>query len=64
MPSVTATIGDGTTVQRRGSINGNWGEELAETHKFFEKFGKRLPQELWTEHEQLGARLQRVAAAT
>ena len=42
----------------------DWGEELAETHKFFEKFGKRLPQELWTEHEQLGARLQRVAAAT
>jgi len=42
----------------------DWGTELAETHKFFEKFGKRLPQELWTEHEQLGSRLHRVAAAT
>jgi len=42
---------------------GDWADELEEAHKFFEKFGKRLPAELWTEHEQLGERLQRVAAA-
>jgi phosphoenolpyruvate carboxykinase (GTP) len=43
--------------------SGDWAAELEESHKFFEKFGKRLPPELWAEHEQLSERLQRVAAA-
>ena len=42
----------------------DWGAELADTHEFFEKFGKRLPQELWAEHEALGSRLHRVVATT
>jgi phosphoenolpyruvate carboxykinase (GTP) len=42
----------------------DWGKELADTHQFFEKFGERLPQELWAEHEALSSRLQRVAATT
>jgi phosphoenolpyruvate carboxykinase (GTP) len=40
----------------------DWAHELEETGKFFHKFGKRLPQELWQEHEKLGARLGQVAA--
>jgi phosphoenolpyruvate carboxykinase (GTP) len=52
------------TLQELLSVDpADWAEELEETHKFFERFGKHLPPELWTEHEQLGARLQRVAAA-
>jgi len=39
----------------------DWAEEVDATRKFFEKFGKRLPQEIWRQHEQLAQRLQRVA---
>jgi phosphoenolpyruvate carboxykinase (GTP) len=40
----------------------DWTHELEETAKFFQKFGKRLPPELWREHEALAQRLERVAA--
>ena len=39
----------------------DWAEETEATRKFFERFGKRLPQEIWRQHEQLAQRLQRVA---
>jgi phosphoenolpyruvate carboxykinase (GTP) len=41
----------------------DWSSELEDTAKFFQKFGKRLPAELWQEHEALSQRLGRVAAA-
>ena len=41
----------------------DWVAEVEDTRKFFEKFGKRLPQELWHEHEALSQRLERVLVA-
>ncbi len=38
----------------------DWTAELEGIHKFFEKFGRKLPEELWQEHAQLNDRLQRV----
>jgi phosphoenolpyruvate carboxykinase (GTP) len=35
----------------------DWQAELEASAKFFEQFGKRLPEELRQEHEQLGRRL-------
>jgi phosphoenolpyruvate carboxykinase (GTP) len=41
----------------------DWAGELADTEKFFQKFGKRLPEELRTEHAALAGRMRRGAAA-
>ncbi len=41
----------------------DWVEEAEATRKFFEKFGKRLPPEIWRQHEQLAQRLQRVVVS-
>jgi phosphoenolpyruvate carboxykinase (GTP) len=41
----------------------DWAEELDATGKFFDKFGKRLPEEIHTEHDALAERLQRVSVA-
>jgi len=41
----------------------DWAEELDATGKFFDKFGKRLPEEIRTEHDALAERLQRVSVA-
>jgi phosphoenolpyruvate carboxykinase (GTP) len=41
----------------------DWVDELDATGKFFEKFGKRLPEEIRAEHNALGERLQRVSVA-
>ncbi len=41
----------------------DWTNELEETRRFFEKFGKRLPPELLEEHNQLAGRLGRPMAA-
>jgi len=41
----------------------DWSQELDDTKRFFDRFGKRLPQALWDEHEQLAGRLGRVAVA-
>jgi phosphoenolpyruvate carboxykinase (GTP) len=41
----------------------DWAEELDSTGKFFEKFGKRLPEEIRAEHNSLAERLQRVSVA-
>jgi len=41
----------------------DWVPELENTKKFFEKFGKTLPEELWQEHERLAQRLNHVVAA-
>ena len=40
-----------------------WADEHEAIGKFFEKFGKRLPEELRQEQEKLGQRLQHVAVA-
>jgi phosphoenolpyruvate carboxykinase (GTP) len=40
-----------------------WADEHEGIGKFFEKFGKRLPQALREQHEKLGQRLQQVAVA-
>ena len=40
---------------------GVWADEHDAIGKFFEKFGKRLPEELHQEHDKLGQRLQHVA---
>lgn len=40
-----------------------WAEEQEGIGKFFDKFGKRLPEELAREHDKLGQRLQQVALA-
>jgi phosphoenolpyruvate carboxykinase (GTP) len=34
-----------------------WTQELAEMKAFFERFGHRLPEELWQEHDRLSHRL-------
>ncbi|MBI3855824.1 MAG: phosphoenolpyruvate carboxykinase (GTP) [Planctomycetes bacterium] len=39
-----------------------WSRELAEMKTFFEKFGQRLPEELWQEHDRLSYRLSQEAA--
>jgi phosphoenolpyruvate carboxykinase (GTP) len=41
----------------------DWAEEVDATGKFFEKFGKRLPEEIRAEHNELAERLQRVTVA-
>ncbi len=41
----------------------DWQTELEDTRKFFEQFGKRLPAELRTEHEQLAQRFARPVGA-
>jgi phosphoenolpyruvate carboxykinase (GTP) len=40
----------------------DWEQEVASQAQFFSKFGARLPQEIWTEYEQLAQRLSRVSA--
>jgi phosphoenolpyruvate carboxykinase (GTP) len=39
-----------------------WTHELADMKAFFEKFGSRLPEELWQEHDRLSHRLSLEAA--
>jgi phosphoenolpyruvate carboxykinase (GTP) len=39
-----------------------WTRELADMKAFFEKFGRRLPEELWQEHDRLTRRLEMEAA--
>ncbi|HVR86085.1 MAG TPA: phosphoenolpyruvate carboxykinase (GTP) [Planctomycetota bacterium] len=39
-----------------------WIQELADMKAFFEKFGRRLPEELWQEHDRLMHRLNLEAA--
>ena len=41
----------------------DWAKEHADTGKFFEEFGARLPEGIREEHKRLGERLQRVAVA-
>ena len=41
----------------------DWTAELESRRKFFEKFGRRLPAELWREHEKLTQRFQRLTLA-
>ena len=46
------------SVQKLLSVDaGAWTRELAEMKAFFEKFGDRLPEELWQEHDRLSHRL-------
>jgi phosphoenolpyruvate carboxykinase (GTP) len=41
----------------------DWTKEHADTGKFFQEFGARLPEGIREEHKRLGERLQRVAVA-
>jgi phosphoenolpyruvate carboxykinase (GTP) len=41
----------------------DWTKECADTGKFFQEFGSRLPEGIREEHKRLGERLQRVAVA-
>ena len=41
----------------------DWSNELEDTRKFFERFGRRLPADLLAEHLQLARRLETAAAA-
>jgi phosphoenolpyruvate carboxykinase (GTP) len=41
----------------------DWEPELADITRFFEKFGKRLPEALLEEHQKLGGRFQRAVTA-
>src|ERR1700730_15637849 len=41
----------------------DWTKEHADTGKFFQEFGSRLPEAIRDEHKRLGERLQRVAVA-
>jgi phosphoenolpyruvate carboxykinase (GTP) len=50
-------------VQRLLSVDVEaWTQELAEMKVFFDKFGGRLPEELWQEHDRLTHRLRQEAA--
>ena len=69
VPAADALTLDGLSISRQTMEEllrvdpADWQNELEDTAKFFEKFGKRLPEELRREHEALGRRLERVAAA-
>jgi phosphoenolpyruvate carboxykinase (GTP) len=52
-----------TSLERLLSVDREaWTRELAEMKTFFERFGKRLPEELWQEHDRLAHRLALEAA--
>jgi phosphoenolpyruvate carboxykinase (GTP) len=53
-----------STMENLLSVNtADWTEEHAETGKFFQEFGSRLPDGIRDEHKKLGERLQRVTVA-
>ena len=69
VPTADSLTLDGLNISR-GAIDellkvdpNDWVEELDATGRFFEKFGKRLPEEIRAEHNALGERLQRVSVA-
>ena len=69
VPTADSLTLDGLNISR-GAIDellkvdsNDWVEELDATGKFFEKFGKRLPEEIRAEHNSLAERLQRVSVA-
>jgi phosphoenolpyruvate carboxykinase (GTP) len=69
VPTADSLTLDGLNISR-GAVDellkvdpNDWVEELDATGKFFEKFGKRLPEEIRAEHNALGERLQRVSVA-
>jgi phosphoenolpyruvate carboxykinase (GTP) len=69
VPTSTALTLDGLDVTRATMDEllrvdpADWAKEHAETGKFFQEFGRRLPDEIREEHNRLGERLQRVAVA-
>jgi phosphoenolpyruvate carboxykinase (GTP) len=69
VPTADALTLDGLEISRRAieellRVNpDDWTTELQETRKFFDRFGKRLPEELREEHRQLSERFERVLAA-
>ena len=69
VPTSNALTLDGLDVSRDTMNNllhvdpADWTKEHADTGNFFQKFGSRLPEKIRDEHERLGKRLQRVAAA-
>ncbi|MGH9756690.1 MAG: phosphoenolpyruvate carboxykinase domain-containing protein, partial [Candidatus Acidiferrales bacterium] len=44
--------------------SGDWTQEAADTSKFLDKFGARLPAEIRAEHKGLTDRLQQFSVAT
>jgi phosphoenolpyruvate carboxykinase (GTP) len=69
VPSADGLTLDGLNVSPRTleellRVNpGDWSNELEETHKFFEQFGKRLPAALGEEHGRLGQRIGQLVTA-
>ena len=69
VPTADSLTLDGLNISRAAidellKVDSNdWAEELDSTGKFFEKFGKRLPEEIRAEHNSLAERLQRVSVA-
>jgi phosphoenolpyruvate carboxykinase (GTP) len=67
VPTANALTLDGLDVSRATMEEllrvdpADWSKEHAETGKFFERFGDRLPEAIREEHKSLGERLQRVA---
>ena len=67
VPTSTALTLDGLDVTRATMDEllrvdpADWAKEHADTGKFFQEFGRRLPDEIREEHNRLGERLQRVA---
>jgi phosphoenolpyruvate carboxykinase (GTP) len=52
-----------SSIQRLLSVDvESWTHELADMKAFFDKFGQRLPEELWQEHDRLAHRLRMEAA--
>ncbi len=52
-----------SSIQRLLSVDVEaWTQELADMKTFFDKFGKRLPEEMWQEHDRLAHRLRTEAA--
>ena len=68
-PTADALTLDGLNVSRETigellRINpADWEPELADITRFFEKFGKRLPEALLEEQQKLGTRFQRAVTA-
>jgi phosphoenolpyruvate carboxykinase (GTP) len=67
VPTASAITLDGINIPRE-TMNellrvepADWAKEHADVGEFFNKFGKRLPEEISEEHNRLGERLQGMA---
>jgi phosphoenolpyruvate carboxykinase (GTP) len=69
VPTADALTLDGLNISRQTMEDllhvdpADWVADVEDSKGFFEKFGDKLPAELWKQHEQLAHRLERVAVA-